>query len=626
MLRTLENLTATNRTFNRLPVTDFSGGLCLDGDSLGDNQSPDMLNIVVQRDGSICSRTQAIDPAHQNALPAKVCHIWQKQFYDQNATIMVSLANGELWEINCETFTASPTGIPAASNLDCKWRGVQATDVMYIYNGVDTPYGIYPDGSIVPLTQTWNDEVEGSDPPVVGYEQPCCGSMPIAKKMAFFQGHLWAADVTYPAGNQPLSDVMKGQPLAEDPGDGSGGIGVKDPAGLNTGVEERCNRIHFSFPIQGETGPEDWNSNDWVDLDEGQNGECITAMVECGNIMYVFKEHSIYAMQLGTSGEPQITKVSSKSGVKDCDQVICCDGLLFFFDIRTGVRLIGVDGLQPQPLSLKIWEDLRCLTDAELCEVRLGFCDGLLMLSVPALSRTFVLDTNHPTTPWTRYCWDLGSHFSFCPSNQQGFCVAASGRGNFLLKLNSQDFISAFVGGFFIFDDYGGGDIVVPETYYVTNWFGNPVSAINSPLSLKEWCDIDVVGYGANLNFQFRADFDPTNVVGGSDIVFADRDGGDPIVMDEFCFPEVKLVDPGCGRDPIVSCEPVDGPCFGVQELDRKYPLVKSKAVCPSLPNVSTCTLQLRIESTKVWCICVLNVSFREYPNAKERNQESTNE
>ena len=609
---------SSNATFNALPLLDFTGGLNLgrEGFLLQDNESPDMLNVDVLAEGGVCRRTP-LRPMHASELPSPVVHIaqhksiWRNEFY-------LSLEDGTVQRLRpWSGALPDTTWIPTAT-AGHPWRFIQALDVLYGFNGVDNPIAVNGD-VVTSLGTDWNDEVEGSDPLIEGYEDPVGGNMPIGSKAAFFQGRLWLADITYPAFTQPLSDRVLGQDIIEAPVP----PGEASPAGLNTGEVFRPNRIHLSFPIQGETGPEDWNSYDWFDVDDGANGDRITALVPCGDIMYIFKEHSVYAAQLSADGTPNYTRIYDRNGTPSSDSVVCYENIVYFWDVETGVNAINpalsaneTNGIVGN-LSQKLLPMLRSgLPIAASRAVKLGWSDRRLYVSMPTQGETYVLDPNMSTKPWMLYDYEVGSFFSYEALDEEAYHVAASTRGNYLLEIDGRDVPETS------YDDYGGSDLKLIASHYRTNWFGSAASAVTNPFSSKEWIGLDVVGEGSDLSVEFYADQDETKYWGVADLNFAAPVVVDLIELDLYQFPVTNLVNPGLGRDLIGDpCQtyPADTPRFARPEGQATF-----LSKCVGLPARSA-SLQLKfIGGSEDWCIGSLLLQFREYAPLKTGYEATT--
>ena len=99
------------------------------------------------------------------------------------------------------------------------------------------------------------------------------------------------------------------------------------------GAVNRPSRVRWSHPGK----PEDWRTNDWIDLDpEDENGP-ITAMVEFGDRLLVFKERAIYAIHGAPPAAFEVKNLTKELGTLSNGGVAVTEGAVFFADAATGL-------------------------------------------------------------------------------------------------------------------------------------------------------------------------------------------------------------------------------------------------------------------------------------------------
>jgi hypothetical protein len=100
---------------------------------------------------------------------------------------------------------------------------------------------------------------------------------------------------------------------------------------VDTGGTERC-RVRWSHPGQ----PQDWRTNDFIDLDkDDENGE-ITALVPFGDRLLVFKQKAIYAIHGAPPAGFSVTNLTKEVGTPSHWSVVATEKSVYFWDIDTG--------------------------------------------------------------------------------------------------------------------------------------------------------------------------------------------------------------------------------------------------------------------------------------------------
>lgn len=283
-----------------LNIMDFTGGLNLRSGEfqLAENESPDMLNVEVDRVGGLSTRkgwdrwntadvtADTWDPRsafiHELAAGTDIMLI-------ANGTKVHRSINGTFSEL--ETAAATPLVVGADPHLAdfAPWG-----DTAYIAAGRDAQSaklianGSYASLLTIAATATWNSD----------YLAPTTGTFPKADFVAAHAGRMWVASTN------------------ED--------GVAYP-----------HRVRWSHPNQAE----DWKKADYVDILEG--GGPITGIVPFEDHILVFKASSIWAIYGYDTESHQIVNVSRSLGALNRQVIARNENTVFFVSWPQGVHAIN---------------------------------------------------------------------------------------------------------------------------------------------------------------------------------------------------------------------------------------------------------------------------------------------
>lgn len=92
-------------------------------------------------------------------------------------------------------------------------------------------------------------------------------------------------------------------------------------------------RVRWSHPGR----PEDWRTNDWIDVDEDGATGYITALVPFGDQLLVFKQNGLFAIQGYPPDAFSMQPLSMKLGTPEPQSVVVADDAVYFWDVRTGL-------------------------------------------------------------------------------------------------------------------------------------------------------------------------------------------------------------------------------------------------------------------------------------------------
>jgi hypothetical protein len=187
---------------------------------------------------------------------------------------------------------------------------------------------------------------------------------------------------------------------------------------VDEGVDGRHpNRVRWSHPNQ----PRRWRSLDYVDVDIGKDNDSITALVPFTDHLLVFKKHSMYAIYGYDADTFQVVTLSNNVGAASQEAVVSTPSGVFFWHDLDGLWVYGGDGAPTYAFD-KLREAIRALDipRAYSAKTHVGWVQDRVWVSVPwgaatTRSMTFVLDPL--LGAWTRYDLALS-----------GFSTALGGR------------------------------------------------------------------------------------------------------------------------------------------------------------------------------------------------------
>lgn len=440
-------------------LQDFTGGVNYRADAfqLHPSESPDLLNVDVSPDGGFQMRN-VVGFINGTALPNTPIHsLWQ--FTTTAGTQQILAGNGTKTHYGTGgNFTDTGT----TWTVSDRQRGATFNDFMYIQNGTDAPRK-WTGAAISNLTQTFNDNLAA----------PNGGDMPIARYVCAHRGYMWVART------------------------------------LEGGVPQK-NRVRFSHP----NGPEDWRTNDYIDIDIGHEGDEIQAIVPFHDRLLVFKQKSVHAITGFAPDNFAVAPVTNRAGLVGPDAVVSNEDEVFFFSWPDGV--FRYDGKNVEWLFNNIYPKIQSgsIPDANAVKIALGWCKRRLWVSTPyggssTNARTFVWDPalsgkhkgqsrSDSLGGWVVYDFGLGPQLDWRPVNQLNLPLACHVSTGKVLKLEQ-------VGDQ---DDFGGGATNI-TAYYATRWIGD------NPAQRKRFRRSDFVvdnDTASQLPVDVKLDWDPSTI------------------------------------------------------------------------------------------------------------------
>lgn len=268
------------RQFSMETLESFSGGLNLRSDqfNLGDNESPDLLNVVVDPRGGIRMR-DGVDRRNTTALSADVQGLWGLHTEGGTHQLMVNYDTKVAYSTTAN-FT-DLTGITART-AGSRVYGITMNNVAYGVSGDKVSFKW--DGSTASDLGT---TLDGSS-----------GNFPQAQYVAFWNNFAWVADTVESATSHK-------------------------------------SRVRWSYANQ----PEKWAAADYVDIDVGEHGDYITALVPMGDRLLVFKTNSVHAIYGWDSDSFQVVTLTHSVGSVPLSSPVSTPQGTYFWYGQEGVYL-----------------------------------------------------------------------------------------------------------------------------------------------------------------------------------------------------------------------------------------------------------------------------------------------
>jgi hypothetical protein len=328
----------TNR-LDPINLTDFTGGLNTRASpfQLSENETPESLNVAVDRLGGIYSRYGWQKWSDDDLWPDNDAWNPRRAFMHalSDGTYQTYVAaNGTVLGI-----TGTPSvGVHADLNIPCDAKTHMADfatmgDMVYIACGRELVSwkrngAAAPTSSLAAGAGRWNDD----------YTNPIGGVLPKAELVESHAGYLFMANI--------------------------------DEDGT-----DRPNRIRWSHP----TSPGDWAQADYIDiLSEGSH---ITALMSFQDHLLVFKPDGIWAIYGYDADSWQVIKKSTTIGTPGPQAVTRSETAVFFYSASDHGSVYAYTGEMPQEVSPGLRRSIGQITQPELIWV--GWLRRKLWVTVP---------------------------------------------------------------------------------------------------------------------------------------------------------------------------------------------------------------------------------------------------
>jgi hypothetical protein len=406
-------------------VTDFTGGLNLVDDSfkLADNESPDMVNIDVDRRGGFQVR-RGIQPFSTTALAADPRSLWP--FTTSGTKYILAAVGGDVRYSTGGSWTTvlngsslaigSTTEIPRAATFRDPQASAQ-TSANYIVRGNANVHKFTGAATATSMGTTFNDD----------HEAPSYGDVPRAKMITSHNGYMWVAN-TFESGTQYKS------------------------------------RLRFSHYLQAE----DWASQDYIEIDSGKDSDEITAIMPIGDHLLVCKRDSTYAVFGDNIDNFTVVCISQTIGCVSQEACVSTQFGVAIFDHNLGLHVYSGKGTPVWEFG-QLWPALRDnrIPQEKVDLVQMGWVSGRLWIGVPwednptyDRGTTFVWNPAlKPGGAYTRYDLAAGPFLSGHLFNQ--WCCSIAGT-NRVMALEQDEYGDDFT---------GSGTLSVTDARYTTRWF-----------------------------------------------------------------------------------------------------------------------------------------------------------
>ena len=441
---------------------DFKGGLNLRADqfNIAENESPAVLNVEVDPRGGV-RRRNGVTKVNATALTDDIISLFTHYEAGQNqilASVNPSTAPSTtevFWNEDASGDFFGPmertTGTLVFSGSQPA-TGVTFNDYTYIVNGsmLASPHAT---GSAI----QWHgsNALPGSYP---GYMTPDLdgsdGHFPCARYTTTWAEHVWVA-------------------YTEELIDGT-----------------QKNRVRFSKVNDAEN----WTATDYIDIDIGEDGDHITAIIPDADRLLVFKQNSIYAIYGFSRDSWEVRNLTRTAGCREGTPPGAATAGVFFWYAEEGIYIVSYDDvawvferIRPamtydvgQPaLTLDTPPSLMWSGERLWVSVDYQSNDGLSESNQNNRRNMFVWDPSlGPTGAWVRHDINARSLLAYRPSGGTHSGIAATsaitGPAAFT-RISKVDDQTADV------DTYDASYNEI-NSYYQTGWFIG-----NRPTFPKRW-------------------------------------------------------------------------------------------------------------------------------------------
>ncbi len=381
-----------------LDLVDFTGGLVADRSqfTLGDNESPRMLNMEVDPRGGFYTRRGwarwnaddiVVDPTTWDPRNGAL-HLLADGAYDvyvvtaeppttpNSGPVYVGDAGG--------VFAVTTVGGNAAPHLVdfASWG-----DVMYFATGQDAAaIGSGPrkrDGNTGVVSTLADASLAYND----DYTNPLSGTFPYAEFLETHSGYMFCA-------------------------------------AIRDGVGTQWNRIRWSHPDQ----PEDWATDDFIDIERG--GGRITGLLSFRDHLLIFKTDSIWALYGYDRDTWQLVQISVRIGVPAPTAFTRSETAVYFYSAADSGGIYAYEGQQPVDLSRAVDLVVRLILDHD--KTYLAWVGNRLWCSLPvpfsrevgggeellvAENTVMVFDPLTGNGAWVRHAPAIGALGPFIPES-----------------------------------------------------------------------------------------------------------------------------------------------------------------------------------------------------------------
>ena len=288
---------------------------------------------------------------------------------------------------------------------------------------------------------------------------------------------------------------------------------------LETGTTHK-NRVRFSAVNDAEN----WTATDYIDIDIGEDGDHITAIIPDADRLLVFKQNSIYAIYGFSRESFEVRNITRTAGCREGTQPVAATAGVFFWYAEDGVYIVTYDNvawvferIRPamtydvgQPaLSLGTPPSLMWFDERLWVSVDYQSNDNLSGSSQNNRRNVFVWDPSlGPTGAWVRHDINARSLLGYRPSGNTHLGIAVTSN---ITTVAAFDRISKLDQNY-DYDDYVGAVNEI-DSFYHTGWFVG-----NRPTFPKRWGKTRTVVLSDNdcvIVMWVYKDYDPSTALVG---------------------------------------------------------------------------------------------------------------
>ena len=437
--------------------SDFRGGLNLRADqfNIAHNESPALLNVEVDPRGGV-RRRDAVKSVNPTALTNEITSLMTHYEAGQNQVLVATndpATNNSKLHWNDDA-VGDFEGIVAFGGVEVEFgttqppRSVTFNGYTYIVNGkLLVSSGHTANGSV-----RWNGtnaDTQLSTPDLDG----SAGHFPCARYTTAWAEHVWVAYTL-------------------------------------EGVDTHKNRVRYSAVNNAET----WTATDYIDIDIGEDGDHITAIIPDADRLLVFKQNSIYAIYGFGRESWEVRNITRTAGCREGTQPVAATTGVFFWYAEDGVYIVNYDDvawvferIRPamtydvgQPaLSLGTPPSLMWFDERLWVSVDYQSDDNISGSSQNNRRNVFVWDPSlGPTGAWVRHDINARSLLGYRPSGDTHLGIAVTSN---ITTVAAFDRISKLDQNY-DYDDYVVSPVDEIHSFYHTGWFVG-----NRPTFPKRW-------------------------------------------------------------------------------------------------------------------------------------------
>lgn len=323
-------------------LNDFSGGLNLTTQlqSLAPNETPDCLNVDFGYRGGFTVRGGFQTQAYNTLLDG--AYFVGSNYFGSDVVLLVATdAAGSLLGWDGSSLTDTTQNVTDDTGRHVRLANMAWERSSTQYQGA---FLVNCLASTVLTSRKWDGTTLTTYSAFSfndDYTAPAGGKFPPARLAVQHNGHMWVADTVESSKRYP-------------------------------------HRVRFSHVQQ----PEDWATADYFEVDPGDDGDPITALVPFKDHLLVFKASSVWAVYGYSRDEFFLERISGVAGVSDPRAVTKNSGVCYWYTGDGTVMAYNGTGVVPLTDKMRWWSDIGKISHPG--DHWLMWADGRLYLSLEA--------------------------------------------------------------------------------------------------------------------------------------------------------------------------------------------------------------------------------------------------